>query len=313
MNIRIFICLVLVLIFNIGFAQTIRVDVNIDTTLMTAGDRTVLHLKLPPVQGLTPGEVNTAELDSVKGIEVIGKTNWQVVKKDNFISYLEMKIPIQAWDTGYYRIPALTVGFELNGKMGTSQTFPIPIRVIQPTGVDSMAQIQPIKGIVEEKFQFEDAIPYLIALVSLILFSAIAYLIYGRYKNKDKQPITQIIKLAPDVLAANQLAELERKQLWQSGQVKEYHSELTYIIREYIEERFQVPALESTTDDLMVDIRKKTSLQAGLYTDLKEMLETADLVKFAKVVPSEEVHTHAYDLARNWVAKTKPVAISPQP
>jgi hypothetical protein len=80
------------------------------------------------------------------------------------------------------------------------------------------------------------------------------------------------------------LEETEKKKLWQQGLVKDYHSAVTDILRGYIEERFQVPALESTTDDLL-GILRMSSMNAGQREQLANVLRMADMVKFAKWTP----------------------------
>jgi hypothetical protein len=80
---------------------------------------------------------------------------------------------------------------------------------------------------------------------------------------------------------------LEDQRLWQQGDHKAYHSKLTDILRGYIEERYQVPALESTTDELIKELRV-SSLPTEQRDRLENMLRLADLVKFAKTLPSPQ-------------------------
>ena len=102
------------------------------------------------------------------------------------------------------------------------------------------------------------------------------------------------------------LDELEKKNLWQSDRIKEYYTELTDIIRIYIEDRFNTPAMELTTDELLYKAKMHKSLQP--YRQLLEtILTTADLAKFAKAQPLPEEHTTAMENARQFVISSKPV------
>jgi protein subunit release factor A len=79
------------------------------------------------------------------------------------------------------------------------------------------------------------------------------------------------------------------KELWQKGEVKEYYSELTDI-RNYIEEAIEIPAMESTTSELIVALRaaslkKEMSVSQDTIENLERVLKQADLVKFAKSKP----------------------------
>ena len=80
------------------------------------------------------------------------------------------------------------------------------------------------------------------------------------------------------------LEEIGRRNLWQQGMVKQYQSEVTDVLRAYIEERFQVPALESTTDELLAALNM-SSMSAAQREQLANMLRMADMVKFAKWTP----------------------------
>lgn len=86
------------------------------------------------------------------------------------------------------------------------------------------------------------------------------------------------------------LNKLEKKELWQRGEVKEYYSELTDIVRNYIEEAIEIPAMESTTSELIqslkvASLKKKMKLSKETIDNLFTVLKQADLVKFAKSKP----------------------------
>ena len=97
---------------------------------------------------------------------------------------------------------------------------------------------------------------------------------------------------------------MEKEQLWQQGQVKTYYSRLTDIMREYIENRYDIQALELTTDEILEKI-EKVNVHDELLDKLKSMLQTADMVKFAKAKPAVEQHTGNMENAHKFVVKTK--------
>ena len=94
-----------------------------------------------------------------------------------------------------------------------------------------------------------------------------------------------------DRIVLEALDEVERRKLWQQGQVKEHHSAVTDILRGYIEERYQVPALESTTDDLL-GILRTSSMTTSQREQLANLLRMADMVKFAKWTPLPAENEH---------------------
>ena len=104
--------------------------------------------------------------------------------------------------------------------------------------------------------------------------------------------------------AMQKLSQLQQAELWQQGNIKEYQSQLTYIIREYLENRYEINALENTTAQIRKDL-KKINLEENLQNDLQNILQVADLVKFAKAKPGASVHEEFMDKAKRFVLQTK--------
>ena len=109
-----------------------------------------------------------------------------------------------------------------------------------------------------------------------------------------------------------QLTELDMRQLWQKNQVKEYYVELTDIVRNYVEMRFQTPALELTTDELLYKVQIHRELQPH-YALLSSILHTADLAKFAKAQPLPQEHMDAMEKAKQFVETSKPIIVTETP
>ncbi len=148
----------------------------------------------------------------------------------------------------------------------------------------------------------------LFILIGLIIIGAIIYF-YRRYKKKKAGVVVEkkIIVQPPHVIAIASLNRLEEKQLWQKGKVKEYHSEITEIIRKYFEDRFNLPALELTTSEAIDALRKRK--EAEIILDItNSFLNNADLVKFAKFQPLVEVNEEMMAQAREIVNKTAKAA-----
>jgi hypothetical protein len=101
------------------------------------------------------------------------------------------------------------------------------------------------------------------------------------------------------------LNHLEEEQLWQKGKVKEYHSNITGIIRGYFEERFNLPALELTTSEQMQQLRNVKAAEI-ILDETDKFLTNADLVKFAKFNPLPTVNDEMMKQAKNIVTKTIP-------
>lgn len=125
-----------------------------------------------------------------------------------------------------------------------------------------------------------------------LLLAGIGAGIYWFIKKNQKKKIVEIVYKTPIEKATSMLNILEKKELWQKGEVKNYYSELTDIARNYIEEAIEIPAMESTTAELIAGLRlaskkKKMSLSTEIIENLERVLQQADLVKFAKSQPLE--------------------------
>ena len=107
-------------------------------------------------------------------------------------------------------------------------------------------------------------------------------------------------------IAIEQLQALRAAQLWQKGAVKEYQSRLTRVIREYLENRYEVNALESTTEQILQEL-KQVDFNSDWKDKLREMLQMADLVKFAKAEPPADFHGRMLDNAEAFVRATQAV------
>ena len=135
---------------------------------------------------------------------------------------------------------------------------------------------------------------------------AAAYYVYKRYQKRKAEYVPEkiVIKVPPHVTALNSLRTLREKQLWQKGMIKEYHSEITEIIRRYFEERFNLPALEMTSGEAVDELRKRIGTEA-IIEDTTNFLSNADLVKFAKYKPLASVNEEMMKQAEDIVHKTK--------
>jgi hypothetical protein len=173
----------------------------------------------------------------------------------------------------------------------------------------------PIKAIQNEPLVFDDFKPYVVwLLLALLLIGAVIYYLVTR-KNPTITEDEGIAALAPFEEAIEKLQELDTKLLWQNNEIKKYYSELTEIVRAYIEKELKIPALEITTHEL-VDIlsafNKAKTIDASKETikKLNALLQEADLVKFAKSTPlSHEIEEDRRD-AEEVLYTLKPTPIT---
>jgi hypothetical protein len=169
--------------------------------------------------------------------------------------------------------------------------------------VDTTKGFKGIKGIINVKSTWLDYVGYIIG--GIIFIVLLVYVILYFLRNKKSAPKPQGPQETLQEYTLRQLTELDARQLWQKNQVKEYYVQLTDILRGYVEARFQTPAMELTTDELLYKIQFNRELQP--YQDLlAQILHTADLAKFAKAQPTPPEHTDAMEKTKQFVTTSRP-------
>ncbi|WP_333876740.1 BatD family protein [Flavobacterium sp.] len=231
----------------------------------------------------TFSKVKFPERKNFGALEVIQSYKIDTVKKGNRYELIK-KYGLTQFDSGKYTIPRIPV--VINGKPVFSDSIKVEVNDVK---VDTLKQkMYDIKAIAEVKSDWGTWWIYVLILLAL---AALGYGIYHRLKKTPKEVKPEpVVYKSPIEKATSLLQQLETKGLWQKGEIKSYYSELTDIARNYIEEEIHIPAMESTTSELIEALRvaakqKKLKLSNETVENLEKVLQQADLVKFAKVKP----------------------------
>jgi len=269
--------LLLLLLSATVFAQK-QVQTSIDTTKNKIGAEFKLTLK---TNVDTLSKVVFPNLRNFGPLEVIQSYPIDTIKKNDRYELIK-KYGLTQFDSGRYTIPSVKI--LINKKEFLSDSIKVEVANVV---VDTLKQkMYDIKDIVPAN-ESSDWWKYLLGLVLIAGFGAF---IYWYTKKRQKKTIEKEIYKTPIEKATSLLNNLEKKELWQHGEVKAYYSELTDIVRNYIEEAIEIPAMESTTSELieglkMVSQKKKMNLSKDTFDNLLGVLKQADLVKFAKSKP----------------------------
>lgn len=267
------------LLSTLVFAQQKQVITSIDTTKNKIGAEFKLTLKTAVD---TTSKVVFPRIKNIGPLEVIRSYKIDTVK--NGATYeLIKKYGLTQFDSGKYTIPSIKV--LINNKPYFSDSIRVEVANV---AVDTLKQkMYDIKPIVESSSG--NSWIWKVLLV-LILIAAVGAFVYWWIKIRQKKVIEEEVYKTPIERATVLLNNLEKKELWQKGEVKAYYSELTDIARNYIEEAIQIPAMESTTSELIdglrqASLKKKMVLSKETIENLEQVLRQADLVKFAKSKP----------------------------
>jgi len=285
-------------------AQQITVKASTDTTKYKVGDYIVYKLEFAYNKNI---KINYPSVkDSVKNLDFIQEE--PPVKQESSIKAMETRSYIfSKYDSSIVRIPEYRVFFTDGQKQDYLVVNSITLTVAT-IPVDTTKDIQDVKPPVEIPF---DWLLLLIIAAVIAVLAGGGYFIYSYYKKKKLPPVKAEPEIPPYELALKELNTLEAKHLWQEGKVKEYHSEITEIVRKYFEGRFGFLALEMTTSEVLKSLESST--MGEKIKDLTEkFLNNADLVKFAKFVPIPTVNSEMMEQALNIVHTTKPEVVVEQ-
>jgi len=292
---------------TINLSAQFTLKSSLDTNTYLIGDYIKLKLQIThdsSYEARFPLFEKSIQIDSLLTIEPIdtveqdSSLNGKIVKKN--ITYF-----FSAYDSGNYIFPPVMVFFfnRQNNAVDSLITEPVSFRV-ETIAADTTQAIKPIKDSLDLPFVFAEIKNELIigALVLLLIGVIVYYLLTRKKKPVAVQQVE--IKRPSHEIALEKLQTLKAQKLWQKGEEKAYHSALSEIVREYLENRFRIVALEATTDEIVEKMRI-FSIPKEQKIVLQEMLELADLVKFAKVKPLPDEHERSFEIAYNFILATK--------
>jgi hypothetical protein len=299
--------IVLIAVFFIAAAVKAQTEalVSLDTNTILVGDQTNLHLSFTGPKGI---EVQWPKLNDtiISEIEILEKSKIDTsYSKDKSQIILRLNLKITSFDSGFYAIPPFRFDYKNPGDQLVQYTESQAILLnVHTVPVDTAQDIRDIKKPIAAPFTFREALPWIIAL--LLLAGAGYFIFYYLKKRKKAEPVFRApvkIKIPPHQVALDALENLRNKKLWQTGQVKEYHTELTDIIRDYIFGKFNIHAPELTSDEIL-NALNYTATDQEARQKLNQTFVVADLVKFAKMQPLPMEHDASLTNAIEFVKAT---------
>jgi hypothetical protein len=301
---KILLALLLLMSLSIKAQQPIA-SAWLDTNSILIGDQTGFNLQLQLPQNMPFRWPLFA--DTLTGeIEIVNRGAIDTTRLDNGMMRIGQKLTITVFDSGYYVVPPIS--FTIGNAMDSAvETEPFLLNVFS-VAVDTTQAIKPIKGPIEAPLTLAELLPWILLLLAALLITV--GIIYYYKKRKKKQPVVLARpkpKVPPHRWALDELEKLRNEKLWQKDLVKHYHSRLTDIVRQYLDDRFTIMAPEMTTPEIM-QAAYKIRLNDKNLRELQQILEMADLVKFAKYKPMPDEHNRSMTQAVDFVKDTSPVA-----
>ena len=258
------------------------VSATIDSTTLFIGDQTDLHLRATCEAGQQV-QLPVLEEQLISGIEIVDKTIIDTTTLNDGRVQYDQYLTLTSFEDSLFYIAPLP--FVSEGDTIWSES--LMLNVVQPFEMDSTDMaITDIKGIYRAPIWWWGILRWV--LLALVIagvgvggYYLITYLKGRSRKNEEEIAITEPLRPAEEV-ALEKLDIIREQKLWQTGQVKEYHTQLTDVVREYIARRFEVSSVEQTSDETLRAMKPLLHDKKELYEQLRKMLSLADLVKFAK-------------------------------
>ena len=293
----------------IELKSQVVVSASIDSVQMFIGEQAKLTIKAIQPQDYTL--LFPIFSDSIaSNLELVSTLKPDTVQLENEKLQISNSYIVTAFDSALIYIP----GFELKAGEETYLTNPISIKIVDMPVDTTQQAITDIKNIYQPPIDWMFYLTIVGSILLALLLLALVLYLVDKYlksrKNKDIEPEPEPIdpRKAHEI-AYEELEVLRQKQLWQSQQFKAYYTELTEILRRYISNRYAIDAMEQTSDDIISEFRRNKELKEKKEEIklLSDVLQVADLVKFAKWQPLPDECERSFHQVTQFIDNTKEV------
>ncbi|WP_299434269.1 hypothetical protein [uncultured Maribacter sp.] len=277
---KVVLCLFFIGTYTSYSQTTPKVTSEVDVTTLKIGEQ--LHFKVS-VEVDSTAQVIFPEGQTFSPLETVEAFKTDTTRKKDRVT-LQKIYALTQFDSGSYKLPQQRI--EINGKGFFTDSLRIEVSTVK---VDTIAQkmfdIKPLLSVNKSNTKLWKII---LAILFVLLIGGLVY--WFLYRKKPLTEEEKVALLPPYDRALLELKKLENSRYLIQDEYKQYYSELTDIVRSYLEEDVKVSALESTTDELIskLELRKdagELDLDNDTISQFKKILQTADLVKFAKSKP----------------------------
>ncbi|MBR4848458.1 MAG: hypothetical protein IKV07_03780 [Bacteroidaceae bacterium] len=283
-------------------SQNVVLNAEIDTFQMMIGEQTRIKFELSVDTGY---KVVLPELEKeiVSGIEILEKKRDMKSLNGNRRNLYTDEYLITSFDSTLYNIPPFKVLVDSSEYLSNSLALAVYTMPIDTANLQNICGPKDVWDVDLTWEEYRDSVH--LGVIMLFLALALAWVVVRFVKNK---PIIRIVKIKPKepshLVALNKIDEIKNDETWRADEnVKEYYTRLTDALREYMFARFGFNATEMTTSEILDYLRGIDNKEN--IAELKEILETADLVKFAKLHPTANENNRNMENAIEYVNVTK--------
>lgn len=291
------------------YAQQTLVDVKIDVADIMIGEQTMLRLSVTtdkdkPVLVPLPGE------KLMEGVEVLRIMPPDTADIKNNRITINYDLVITSFDSSLYLLPPFVA---IDGR-DTLYSNQVALKVSSPdVNLENPEEYFDIKQVWRPPFVLADYYPLIYGvLFTLFLICVIGYFIQRmRNRSETGAKADEGPKLPPHEQAFLELKQIREQKLWQQGRNKEYYTEITDTLKRYITARYGTSVLEKTSGEIFDVIRNEEPGRKEIHDPLKQILQLADFVKFAKMHPLPDENDITMVNANVFVDRTKIIEVAP--
>ena len=287
-------------------AEQVIVKASIDSAVLMIGQQSLLHIDITANQGaILQLPVLTDTI--VDGIEVLYNNKIDTAFLDNNRMQLRQSFMVTSFDSALYYIPPFKVIDGADTVLSNSLALKV---ATYPIETPEDIEIFDVKEVWKPPFVLSDYIWWLIAPILLFLVGFLIWLAMWYLRKHKKEQIG----IAPEMLipaherALKALDEIKQEKIWHQGRVKEYYTRLTDVLRIYLDNRYGIDAMEMTSSEIIENVRSLEEARP-IYDRFKELLVTADFVKFAKYTPLPDENESLLHTAYSFVETTKEIEV----
>lgn len=286
LKLQILLILLSALVVGNAQAQRVKATASLDSANILLGDQVKLFLEIDHPKNVN---ISFPEVpDSINGlIEVLARSGVDTFELDDekFMKQIQA-YTITCFDSGSYRIPPYWFKIDMDGNIDSVPSNGVTLNVYSME-IDTTKGPTDIKMPYDAPLTLKEVTPYILGVI--LIGAIIFFLLYSIKRKKNNQPLfsrPQKPKEPAHVVALRELDRIKSEKIWQQGKTKRYYSELSDTLRTYIEDRFEIHAMEQVTDEILESFRsQKNLLSEKTFANLSQILRLSDLVKFAKYTP----------------------------
>lgn len=285
--------------------------VSLDSAYLLMGKTTPLNIQLIKPADNDGSLLIPADTLADK-VEILKILNADTSSIGNGRVEINQQLTLQSFDSGTYvlnPIRYVTGNDTISSNRLVLKVLPVP--------VDSMTTINDYADVADVDRKLVDYLPDFLAdyglwILAVILLLALGYFTMRRLMSGKDKVVEKVIVIPPYELAISALESLRNDKLCEQGREREYYTRLTDILRQYLNGRFGINAMEMTSTQIrhILQSNEETRLSKR---NMERVLEIADFVKFAKVRPLPDDNVMAFNSAMQFVEDTKPKPQSETP